>query len=154
MNTERKDPKDYYKQELSLQDLVPGDILTFEGEESDDISSLIMLLTNSMVTHGALYFQNSPVENATLHVPASAVEAYKAAEPWNGFKDIVPLEGESIETTYYTSSTGHIDIYSIDGKLIGSAADQNEAACIVNHLPSGTTAIVRMGGKSVKVVVR
>ena len=99
-------------------------------------------------------FQNSPVENATLHVPASAVEAYKAAEPWNGFKDIVPLEGESIETTYYTSPTGHIDIYSIDGKLIGSAADQNEAACIVNHLPSGTTAIVRMGGKSVKVVVR
>jgi hypothetical protein len=99
-------------------------------------------------------FQNSPVENATLHVPASAVEAYKAAEPWNGFKDIVPLEGESIETTYYTSSTGRIDIYSIDGKLIGSAADQNEAACIVNHLPSGTTAIVRMGGKSVKVVVR
>ena len=99
-------------------------------------------------------FQNSPVENATLHVPASAVEAYKAAEPWNGFKDIVPLEGESIETTYCTSSTGRIDIYSIDGKLIGSAADQSEAARIINNLPSGTTAIVRMGGKSVKIMVK
>ena len=99
-------------------------------------------------------FQNSPVENATLHVPASAVEAYKAAEPWNGFKDIVPLEGESIETTYYTSSTGRIDIYSIDGKLIGSAADQSEAARIINNLPSGTSTIVKKGGKSVKVVVR
>ena len=99
-------------------------------------------------------FQNSPVENATLHVPASAVEAYKAAEPWNGFKDIVPLEGESIETTYYTSSTGHIDIYSIDGKLIGSAADQNEAARIINNLPSGTSTIVKKGGKSVKIMVK
>ena len=99
-------------------------------------------------------FQNSPVENATLHVPASAVEAYKAAEPWNGFKDIVPLEGESIETTYYTSSTGRIDIYSIDGKLIGSAADQNEAARIINNLPSGTSTIVKKGGKSVKIMVK
>ena len=79
MNTERKDPKDYYKQELSLQDLVPGDILTFEGEESDDISSLIMLLTNSMVTHGALYFQNSPVE-ALADAGRDGIHAHEVIE--------------------------------------------------------------------------
>ena len=99
-------------------------------------------------------FTYSPIDKATLHVPASAIEAYKAAEPWKNFKDIVPLDGTSVETLEYTSPSGRIDIYSIDGKLIGSAADQSEAASVVNHLPSGTTAIVRMEGKSVKVVVK
>ena len=99
-------------------------------------------------------FANTDIASATLHVPASALQAYSSKEPWNGFKDIVPLEGESIETTYYTSPTGHIDIYSIDGKLIGSAADQSEAARIINNLPSGTSTIVKKGGKSVKIVVK
>ncbi|MBR4784124.1 MAG: hypothetical protein IK012_02585 [Fibrobacter sp.] len=62
MNTEPKDPKDYYKQKLTIKDLRPGDILTFEGEDDHGISSAIMMLTNSKVTHGALYFQDSPVE--------------------------------------------------------------------------------------------
>ena len=79
MNTERKDPKDYYKQQLSLQDLVPGDILTFEGEETDAISGLIMLLTNSKVTHGALYFQNSPVE-ALADAGANGIHVHEAIE--------------------------------------------------------------------------
>ena len=56
-----KDPKVYYKKALTMADLKPGDILTFEGEENDPVSFLIMKLTNSVVTHGALYFQNSPV---------------------------------------------------------------------------------------------
>ncbi|MBR4730626.1 MAG: leucine-rich repeat protein [Prevotella sp.] len=37
-------------------------------------------------------FSNSNVANATLHVPEGAVEAYKAAEPWNQFKEIVVLD--------------------------------------------------------------
>ena len=103
-----------------------------------------------------LYAFDSYILQAILHVPSNAVDAYMAQEPWRFFQCIVPLDDESIETIFYNSPTGctTIDIYSIDGKLIGSAADQSEAACIVNHLPSGTTAIVRMGGKSVKVVVR
>lgn len=57
----KKDPKVYYKKALTMADLKPGDILTFEGEEHDRVSFLIMKLTSSAVTHGALYFQNSPV---------------------------------------------------------------------------------------------
>ena len=38
-------------------------------------------------------FKDSNVANATLHVPAVSVSAYQAASPWNGFKEIVAIEG-------------------------------------------------------------
>ena len=34
-------------------------------------------------------FDASNIANATLHVPATSVDAYKAAEPWKNFKEIV-----------------------------------------------------------------
>jgi len=40
-------------------------------------------------------FNNSYIEYATLHVPAASLEAYKAATPWSGFKNIVPIDGET-----------------------------------------------------------
>ncbi len=40
-------------------------------------------------------FENSLIEYATLHVPAASLEAYKAATPWSGFKNIVPIDGET-----------------------------------------------------------
>lgn len=43
-------------------------------------------------------FQDSYIQNATLHVPSEAVNAYKAAEPWKNFKNIVFLENESPDT--------------------------------------------------------
>ncbi len=36
-------------------------------------------------------FDSSNYTNATLHVPASSVSAYQAAEPWKNFKEIVAL---------------------------------------------------------------
>lgn len=42
-------------------------------------------------------FSNSNYNNATLHVPAGSIEAYKAAEPWNQFKKIVALEEDAID---------------------------------------------------------
>ena len=72
----KKNPKDYYKKALTLADLKPGDILTFEGEENDTISFLIMKLTNSVVTHGALYFQDSPVK-ALADAGKSGLHAHK-----------------------------------------------------------------------------
>ena len=37
-------------------------------------------------------FKDCPIASATLHVPAGSVEKYKAAEPWNGFGNIVAIE--------------------------------------------------------------
>lgn len=43
-------------------------------------------------------FENSYIEYATLHVPATSVNAYKAADLWKNFKSIVALSGETPET--------------------------------------------------------
>ena len=37
-------------------------------------------------------FVDTPIENATLHVPASLVTAYQVVGPWNKFKEIVAIE--------------------------------------------------------------
>lgn len=79
MKTEPKNPDDFYKQKLTLLNLKAGDILTFEGEENDLISSLIMKLTNSKVTHGALYFQDSPVQ-ALADAGTTGLHAHEIAD--------------------------------------------------------------------------
>ena len=43
-------------------------------------------------------FKDSYIEYANLHVPASAVNAYKAADPWKNFKSIVAIGGDTPET--------------------------------------------------------
>ena len=43
-------------------------------------------------------FIDSYIEYATLHVPASAVNAYKAAAPWKNFKSIMATDGTTPET--------------------------------------------------------
>ena len=42
-------------------------------------------------------FGNSPVSDATLHVPATSIDAYKAKEPWSSFGSIVPLTQDEID---------------------------------------------------------
>ena len=39
-------------------------------------------------------FDGTPTEKSTLHVPANAIDAYKAAWPWSDFKEIVVLTGD------------------------------------------------------------
>ena len=43
-------------------------------------------------------FKDSYIEYATLHVPTSAVNAYKAADPWKNFKSVVAIGGDTPET--------------------------------------------------------
>ena len=38
-------------------------------------------------------FNGSYIDFATLHVPASAIESYKATAPWSSFKNIVATDG-------------------------------------------------------------
>ena len=59
-------------------------------------------------------FDASNIASATLHVPATSVDAYKAAEPWKNFKEIVGF---------------------IKGNVNGdSDVDIADAVCIVNHV--------------------
>ena len=43
-------------------------------------------------------FKDSYIEYTTLHVPASAVNAYKVADPWKNFKSIMATDGTTPET--------------------------------------------------------
>ena len=40
-------------------------------------------------------FGDSPINNATLHVPEVAIDAYKTIFPWKNFKNIVEIENSA-----------------------------------------------------------
>ena len=66
-------------------------------------------------------FEGSLIEYATLHVPSSSVNAYKAAEPWKSFKSIVSIEsGETPETQKCEKPT----ISYVNGQLQMSCATE------------------------------
>ena len=50
-------------------------------------------------------FVGSLPEYATLHVPACALESYKATEPWSSFGTIVPLTEEKVTSITLSQST-------------------------------------------------
>ena len=37
-------------------------------------------------------FEDTPISEATLHVPAASIEAYNTTAPWSQFKSIVAIE--------------------------------------------------------------
>ena len=88
-------------------------------------------------------FDGSYIEYATLHVPAESIDAYKAAEPWKNFKEIVALtdidpKPTGITTVDRASST--VDhYYSLDGQHL--------------EQPRKGVNIVRMSDGTVKKVV-
>ena len=63
-------------------------------------------------------FKDSYIEYATLHVPSSAVNAYKVADPWKNFKSIVTIDGTTPETPKCEKPT----ISYENGKLTFSSA--------------------------------
>ena len=50
-------------------------------------------------------FEGSYIEYATLHVPASAVNAYKNTEPWSKFKEIMGMGKQYYTLTYMVDAT-------------------------------------------------
>ena len=59
-------------------------------------------------------FENSYIEYATLHVPASSVEKYKTTSPWSEFGKIKTLTGEDVEVKTCATPT----ITYQNGKLV------------------------------------
>lgn len=61
-----------------------------------------------------LAFDNCGIEYVTLHVPASSVNIYKSASPWNKFMSIIANSGTGIENAQVEF---HVQsIYNVDGK--------------------------------------
>ncbi len=115
-------------------------------------------------------FYNFSINNATLHVPASSVDAYKAAYLWMNFGKIVGDATSNI-TRINTDATliqcdggvfkvqsidegTPVNVYRLNGTQAGSAISQGGAATINSNLQPGSIAIVKIGQKSVKVVIK
>ena len=66
-------------------------------------------------------FKDAFIEDATLHVPESAINAYKTTEPWSAFGTFKTLEGTGVEKNKCETPT----IAFIDGKLTFSCATED-----------------------------
>ena len=114
-------------------------------------------------------FDGTYIENATLHVPASAIEAYKTTAPWSGFGTIKAIEEtvgiESVEDRGITiqSAGGFINIsgldnnekvsfYGIDGKALGSATAINGTTSFAAQ--SGSIVVAKIGKENIKIAVK
>lgn len=92
-------------------------------------------------TNNPLIFAESNIRNATLHVPAGSLEAYRNAEQWKDFGSIVALTDEDPKPTTDINTPPGIQMpaiverYSIDGKHISSP----QSGLNIIRMSNGTT---------------
>lgn len=68
-------------------------------------------------------FNDTPIKNATLHVSATSIEAYRLTAPWSGFGNIIPLSDDdpqptSINTKAFVSKEYPEELYSLNGSKL------------------------------------
>ena len=67
-------------------------------------------------------FLDTPIGNATLHVPAASLDLYNAAEPWIYFKEIVALTDSDPNpsgiVTIELSDDDKAVIYDLNGRRV------------------------------------
>ena len=101
---------------------IPGSVTSIGESAFYNCTSLkdVYCLAEKVPTTESNAFYNSNIANATLHVPAVAIDAYRDAEPWNQFKEIVSLEGDA------------------KGDLNGDGVvDANDLVALVNMIAAG-----------------
>lgn len=114
-------------------------------------------------------FSGSFSEQTTLHVPEQSLDAYKAASPWNKFKNIVgdatginrihsnsvKVQQENGYITFEGVEEGTVvSVYDIKGVQIGSAIVEGGKVFIPTNLQTGSIAIVKIKDKSIKVTIK
>lgn len=75
-------------------------------------------------------------ENIILHVPEESIEAYRTTEPWDKFKDYVPLTKSDIEATEKCSKP---TITLVDGKITFNCETPGVTYHWMMSSPSGTS---------------
>ncbi len=112
-------------------------------------------------------FYASFIESSTLHVPASAIEAYRTTEPWSKFGKIVALNDEdavsevkAVPVLIQADGNGlmvdgaqagtPIVVYDLSGRIIGQAM-ANDGATRVDVTGDEKVVVVKVGKRCVKV---
>ena len=84
-------------------------------------------------------FDGSYIEYATLHVPASALDSYRATAPWSEFGNIVSLTDEETGVEQLTIDNARITIYDLNGRPV--ATPTKDGIYIIN----GRKVVVKIG---------
>ena len=139
-----------------------------------DIPTVISLIENPFDIEGkSSYwrtFSQNTFNNATLCVSKGTIDKYKATEGWKDFKFIVEgifngvadipanavlIQGEGGTIKVHGCKDGEqVSVYSINGTKAGSAVSENGSATINTTLQPGNVAIVKIGEKSVKIIMK
>ena len=134
----------------------------------NNLTDVFCLATDVPSTNSYAFYDSYP-ENITLHVPAEAINSYKTTEPWSNFGNIVEITNTGImnipaKAVLVTSNNGTINItcslegesvelYTSDAMFIESTTIENGCATIESGLSKGDIAIVKIGEKSIKIII-
>jgi uncharacterized secreted protein with C-terminal beta-propeller domain len=114
-------------------------------------------------------FDGSYIEYATLHVPEQSIDAYKAASPWNKFKNIVgdatgitKIQNNPVQIHHENGNLivegveegTMVSVYDIKGVQIASAMIEGGRVSIPTNQQNTNIAIVKINGKSIKVIIK
>ena len=128
--------------------------------------------SESVPTTSSDAFEDSYIDYATLHIPSASIDAYKRKSPWKNFKSIVAIDSDNegianipAQTVMIQSEGGLVTVqgiddgecvslYNINGSEEGTAISHVGTAIIRTTMPSGSPAIVKIGEKSIKVVIK
>ena len=139
-----------------------------------DIPTIISFIENPFTIKGKTSDNNTfsinTFNNATLYVPKGTIDKYKTTEGWkdfifieegdiNGIANIpakaLLIKNNGGQLTVEGAADGEaISVYTVNGVQSGSAISQNGAATIDTSLQSGSVAIVKIGDRSIKLIVK
>ncbi len=140
-----------------------------------DIPTVISLIENPFTIYDKnssdRVFSPNTYNNATLYVPKGTIEKYKATKGWKDFVSIVESDASSdvaqiaarpvlvktdngFITVEGADERTQISAYTVDGVLVASAVSRNGGAVLNTSLQPGNATIVKIGNKSVKVIMK
>jgi hypothetical protein len=142
--------------------------------EGTDIPTIISLIEKPFKierkSSDSRAFSQNTFNNATLYVPKGTIDKYKTTEGWEDFVSIVegipasiagiPANAVMIQNEGGTITVQGCDegeqvfVYNTNGIQVGSSVSKNGAAIVSTGLQPGSIAIVKIGEKSFKVVIK
>ena len=167
----------YFSRCTGLTSVTIPNSVTSIGKEAfynAHILTVISLIENPFKIEGKSSdyktFTLNTFNNATLYVPKGTIDKYKATYGWqdfvfieegiiNGVANIpanaVLIQGEGGTIKVHGCNDGEqVSVYSINGTKAGSAVSENGSATINTALQPGNVAIVKIGEKSVKIIMK
>ena len=98
---------------------IPNSVTEIDGEAFYGCTSLTSVYCYAEKVPITEYnpFYGVPLSSATLHVPATSLEAYKTSEPWRKFGNIVALTDEEMDVKPIDNDESSInDVYDLSGR--------------------------------------